>query len=184
MISTMLIAHMRLGFAAWRLLPDKPYQYLTVVSHGVDVPTDPNITQARGSFLTQVSHELLDNFPRRMALFFRIDHAYVLELPLIQVKKIQEPPIYQAQGDEIDFPLIPLLVEFYGRYPHRPLWHEWRSSLRELVNLRLEDSSGDSANLRKVELDELRHLLGKGSLPEGEVAIHFDAEGGIRPPGC
>src|SRR5262249_27770694 len=123
MISTMLIAHMQLGLAAWRLLPDKPYQLFAVVSHGVDGPTDPNITQARGSFLTQVSHELLDNFPRRMALFFRIDHAYVLELPVIQIKKAHAPSLYLQQGDEVDFPLIPLVVEFYGRYPHRPLWH-------------------------------------------------------------
>src|SRR5262249_26774806 len=120
--------------------------------------------------------------PRRMALFFRTDHAYVLELPLIQVKKAHAPSL--EQGDEVDFPLIPLVVEFYGRCPHRPLWHEWRSSLRELVNLRLEDSGGDSANLRKVELDELRRLLGTGSLREGEVTIRFDAEGGIRPPDC
>jgi hypothetical protein len=120
--------------------------------------------------------------PGRAALFIRLNRGFVLELPMVEFKTVDWPPLCRC--DWADFSVHPLKVDFYQWHPittgvGRWQCHEWDGPISELVNMRMEDYVG-TARPKKIEVDALKRLLTAGTmLPKGRV--RFDGEGGIRP---
>jgi hypothetical protein len=125
-----------------------------------------------------VTDEDRKRWPPRFSLFLRmqlyLNRNLVMERPQVQGKRALEAP--QTKADRQHFERYPLEVEFYYVCPYRPIWHEWQGSVRDLVDLRVEEYG----KVKKTSVEELRRLLGPGTHPDNDIS--FDAEGRIRGP--